>query len=271
MTKISDLKGFSYPLTPKGISSVVGNPPWYYGTEHLNIAYKADPNAVAAFLPEPLGPGDEPDMVYVSFSKWWSLCDNQLDMPFVNPERTWYTETIVWVCCSYKGQQGQTCVLSWVDNDFTLARGWFMGFPKKLGRTYKTDYHPMNPKMKPLGPGSRLKGYLIAHEERLMEGTLDIKEKITPADLPKPMGLPAFNIRHFPSIVRGAPPSVLELVKLDIEDVRHGDVWSGEGTLKFFSSEIEEHTLLAPKEIVGAYYFTSSSTIMGGQVLHSWV
>jgi hypothetical protein len=83
--------------------------------------------------------------------------------------------------------------------------------------------------------------------------------------------LPVYNIRHFPSIVPGAPPSVLELVRLFVENVRYGDVWSGEATIKLFPSEIEEHTRLEPKEVIGGYCFTGGSTILGGELLHSWV
>jgi acetoacetate decarboxylase len=104
-----------------------------------------------------------------------------------------------------------------------------------------------------------------------MEGTVEIKGRITPQELPEPMGLPVYNIRHFPSIVAGAPPSVLELVKLHLENVRYGDVWHGDGTIVLFPSEIQEHTLLVPREIIGGYYFSNGSTIRGGELLHSWV
>jgi hypothetical protein len=64
-----------------------------------------------------------------------------------------------------------------------------------------------------------MKGYVCAHGERLIEGTLEIEKKIACEELPRPMGLPIFHIRHFPSIVLGAPPSVLELVRLGAENV----------------------------------------------------
>jgi len=272
MTKITDLKGYSYPLTPRGISSIVGDLPWHYGTEYVHIAYRADPDAIAAYLPEPLTPGPEPDRAYVAFSRWWSLWDNQPDMAFVCPERTQYHEAAIWIGCSYQGQPGQMCVHIWVDNDFTMARGWFMGFPKKLGQIQITQYHPCNPIMPALGPGVRLKGIVAAHGERLIEGTLRIVRRITRAELPYPIGAPLFHIRHFPSIVWGAPPSVLELVSLGAENVRYGDdIWAGEGSLRFFPSEIEEHMPLAPREIIGAYHYTSGYTFPGGQVLHRWV
>ena len=66
-------------------------------------------------------------------------------MAFTNPERTQYRECAIWVGCSFQGTPGQICLLIWVSNDFTMARGWFMGFAKKLGQTYLTEYHPLNP------------------------------------------------------------------------------------------------------------------------------
>jgi acetoacetate decarboxylase len=247
MTTINDLRGFCYPLTPGGVSSLVGDLPWHYATEYLTIAYRTDPAAITAYLPEPLAPGLEPDLAYVAFSRWWSLWDNQPEMAFTNPERTQYRECAIWVGCSFQGTAGQVCLQVWVSNDFTLARGWFMGFAKRLGQIYLTEYHPLNPRMPLLGPGAKMKGYVCAHGERLIEGTLAIEKKIACEELPQPMGLPIFHIRHFPSIVRGAPPSVLELVRLGAENVRYGeDLWAGRGTLRFFPSEIEEHPAARP-------------------------
>lgn len=272
MTTMKDLKGFCYPLTPGGTSSLVGEMPWHYAAEYVNIVYRTDPAAIAAYLPEPLEPGPEPDIAYVAFSKWWALWDNQPEMAFTNPERTQYRECAIWVGCSFQGTPGQICLQIWVSNDFTLARGWFMGFAKKLGQTYITEYHPLNPAMHPLGVGSKLKGYVCAHGERIIEGTMEIAHKISPADLPKPMGLPVFHIRHFPSIVRGAPPSVLELVRLGVANLRFSeDIWAGNGTLTFFPSDIEEHMTLVPREIIGAYHFSLGYSFPGGEVLFKWV
>jgi len=103
-------------------------------------------------------------------------------------------------------------------------------------------------------------------------GTMELAHKISLADLPKPMGLPVFHIRHFPSIVRGAPPSVLELVRLGVANLRFSeDIWAGNGTLTFFPSEIEEHMTLVPREIIGAYHFGLGYSFPGGEVLYKWV
>ena len=50
------LKGFNYPLTPKGKSTLNPPPPWYYSADFLNIEFWADPSAVTATLPTGLDP-----------------------------------------------------------------------------------------------------------------------------------------------------------------------------------------------------------------------
>lgn len=271
MTSIRDLKGFSYPLTPGGSSAVVGEMPWHYAAEYLSVLYRTEPGRIARYLPEPLEPGPDPDIAYVAFSKWWSLWDNQPDMAFTNPERTQYREFAIWVGCSYRGVPGQTCVHIWVDNDFTMARGWFTGFPKKFGQAYMTEYHSLNPAMKRVGPGARFKGIGSAHGERLIEGTLEVARQIPATELPAPIGLPLYNIRHFPGVAQGKGPSVLELVRLGANNVSYGEeTWAGSGGLKFFPSQIEEHELLAPREVLGAYRYSSGYTFPGAEVLHSW-
>jgi hypothetical protein len=51
------LKGFHYPLTPKGKSTLNPAPPWYYSADFLSIEFWADASAVVALLP----PGLEVD------------------------------------------------------------------------------------------------------------------------------------------------------------------------------------------------------------------
>jgi acetoacetate decarboxylase len=267
-----NLKGFCYPLTPKGVSSLVGELPWYYAAEYLTVLYRTDPDAIAEFLPDPIKPGPNPGLAYVAFSKWWSLWENQRDMAFTNPERTQYKEAAIWTGCSYEGHPGQICLLIWVDNDFSMARGWFMGFPKKMGQIHITEYNPLNPLMQPVGEGTRFKGFVCSHGERLIEGTMRARNRIPREELPEPLGLPIFHIRHFPSICPGCPDSVAELVKLGAEDVRYSEeIWQGEGSLNFIPSEIEEHSALKPVEILGAYKYASGYTFPGADVLYSWV
>ena len=271
MAGLSKLKGYSYPLTPEGRSSIVGNFPWHYGTEYLNILYRVDPDEVRKWLPDGVELGDHPDLAYAAFSKWWSVWEEDKDLPSVNPERTQYKEAAIWVGCSYNGLQAQMCLPIWVDNDFSMARGWMMGFPKKLGQISITDYNDCNPGMPKLGPGVKITGIVSSHLERLMKGTLTIEKQVTPADLPLPMGRPLVHLRHFPSLVPGAKPSVCELVKLGATNKTADPVvWAGKGELEFYPSDIEEHMGLAPKEVLGAYWFRNGYTFDGAEILHDY-
>jgi acetoacetate decarboxylase len=272
MAQIEDLKGFCYPLSPTGKSSLLGNFPWHYGTEYLTISYKADPDEIAKWIPKPLEPGPELGMAYVAFGKWWSVADAGRDMMHVNPGRTQYKEAAIWVGCSYKGEPGQMCIPIWVDNDFAMARGWFQGFGKKFGNISITEYHPLNPAMGEVGVGSKISGIVSSHDEKLITGSLTIDRKIDRADLPAPLCRPLFHLRHFPSLTPGSKPSVLELVKLGAVDWRWDPViWAGKGELEFFPSEIEEHMPLAPKEIVGAFRYRNGYTFPGAEVIYDYL
>jgi hypothetical protein len=50
------LKGFNYPLTPRGKSTLNPLPPWHYSADFLSIEFWADPAAVASTLPFGLDP-----------------------------------------------------------------------------------------------------------------------------------------------------------------------------------------------------------------------
>lgn len=269
MTKINELKGFSYP-SPKGVSNVVGGLPWHFGTEHMCVVYRSDPVAVASYLPEPLEPSSEPDRVIVDFGKWYSLWD-QSEQAVINPERTWYQETVHWIGCRFQGEDARFCVQTWVNKDFSLVRGMIMGFNKRFGETYKSTYQQQNPAMPALGPGTSIGAYTASHGERLFEGRLDIEREIPYEQIPALMQWPQINLRYFPSLEPDGKPAVCELVRLHATDARTGVAYAGKAELKLFPSVLEEHTSLEVREIIGGYYFENGCTITGGEVLHSWV
>lgn len=272
MSSFDKIKSFTYPLTTTGKSALLGAYPWHYGTEYLNIVYRTDPAKIEAWLPKPLELSKKnPDIAYVAFSKWWSVWEDSKDMAFINPERTQYKEAAVWVGCSFNGQEGQICLPIWVDHDFSMARGWMMGFYKKFGQIDITDYTPLNPAMPAEGPGVKMKGIVSAHGERLIEGGIEIEKKIAREELPRPMGLPLFHIRHFPSIIPGEKPAVCELVKLGATNWNYDEtIWTGKGHLKFYESEIEEHTDFKPIEVLGAYRFRNGYTFPGAERVYDW-
>ena len=132
-----ELKGFMVPRTPEGRSSVVPRPPWHYSGDVLTIEYRAEPARVAALLPDGVDLAEEdPGAVAIIWADWQSCSDSQVEL--LDPVRSQYKECFVVIRCRYNGEHYSRCVYIWVDKDFALARGWYQGYPKKLGSIWMT-------------------------------------------------------------------------------------------------------------------------------------
>jgi acetoacetate decarboxylase len=114
-------------------------------------------------------------------------------------------------------------------------------------------------------------GFVSAHGERLIEGELAIERTITKDELPAMMNWGQVNLRYFPSMTPGGPPAVCELLQLDAKNFRFGQAFAGAGKIELFESNLEEHTDLVVREVLGACYFENGATVTGGTVLHSWL
>lgn len=276
---LADLKGYSVPLSPKGTAEIVGGLPWHFGVDILSIHYRTDPDEIRKLLPEPLELSkEEPDMAYVWFGDWQGIWAGRHDQLGVNPERVLYKECLIGVRCSCNGVEGQRCVYIWVDKDFSLLRGWFMGFPKKLGSIWlgstNRHLHNLNPALREIGvgPGQKYAVTCESHGERLVTGAIELRRKITPTELPKPFGTDLYHTVHFPSadIETNNKPLVHQLVQLVSANLKFGEIWEGHGTLEYHESMFEEHTAIAPKEIVGAYLIPVGFTVLGTRLIRTY-
>ena len=275
---LADMKGFSVPFSPNGTAEIVGGLPWDFGVDILSIQYRTNPDEIRKLLPEPLELSkEEPDVAYVWFGDWQGLWEGDRGMLGVNPERTQYTECLIGVRCSYNGVEGHRVVYIWVDKDFSLTRGWFMGFPKKIGTvhmgTRNRFLHDLNPSMQSCGPGSKYAAICESHGERLVTAAINVEEKIGPNGLPKPFGTDLFHTLHFPSAdVNGqGKPLLHQLVQTVSSNTKFGELWKGTGELEYHPSLFEEHTGIAPKELLGAYIIPVGFRIEGTQLIHDYV
>jgi len=73
--------------------------------------------------------------------------------------------------------------------------------------------------------------------------------------------------RYFPSIERGAAPSMNELVTMKGYHVEGSPVWGGHATLEFHDSPVAELTRIAPREMIGGYYRSVGMSWDGGTLL----
>jgi len=262
------LRGYSLPLTPQGHSSLVEPPPWHFGGEIMQLAFRISKTKAKELIPPPLELTEEPGKGIVWFVEWISVSESNPDMVFINPERTMYQECLVMIQCSLNGEQGYFVPYIWVDNDFTLMRGFVQGFPKKLCQIYKTKLHELNPKIGGKRPGAKIKGICQAHGERIIEGSLMLTRKANQSELPL---VRLYLMRYFPSIEDVSNPAVHELVISEISNVRITDIWAGDTDLEFFVSDVEEVANLAPIEMLGGFSYSMGFTISGGKVVHQYL
>jgi acetoacetate decarboxylase len=239
------LKGFNYPLTPKGKSTLNPAPPWYYSADFLNIEFWSDPSAVAALLP----PGLAADRAAnghgnALFYDWQFSGENE---EYLDPARYQYREFFLLFDALYQGRPAVYCPYIFVDNDAAIARGWTQGYPKRLGQVFQTRYYAATGKAGPsLGPGSKFAGTLTSGGQRLAEGLVILKEPVTDLSLLKQR--PVVNLLHTPRLTAGNhdKPAVHELVENVPHDVKIEQAWVGEGSLTLPAARGEEMSDLAP-------------------------
>jgi acetoacetate decarboxylase len=239
------LKGFNYPLTPKGKSTLNPPPPWYYSADFLNIEFWSDPAAAAAVLP----PGLDPDPAAQGhanalFYDWQFTGANE---EYLDPARYQYRELFLLVDALFEGKPVAYCPYIFVDNDAAIARGWTQGYPKRLGQVFQTRYYAATGKAGPaLAAGSKFAGSLTASGRRLAQGLVTLKQPVTdPAVLKQ---RPIVNLLHTPRLAANNQdkPVVHELVENVPHDIKIEQAWIGDGLLTLPVVDGEEVSDLAP-------------------------
>ncbi len=224
------LKGFHYPLTPKGKSTLNPLPPWYYSADFLSIEFWADPAAVAAVLPAGLDADRAAKgRATALFYDWQFSASNE---EYLDPARYQYREFFILVDALFEGKSIAYCPYIFVDNDAAIARGWSQGYPKRLGQVFQTRYYAATGKAGPaLALGSKFAGSLTASGHRLAEAVITLKEPIK--DMAVMKQAPIVNLLHTPRLAAGKwdKPAVHELVENVPHDVKVEQAWMGDGSL----------------------------------------
>ncbi|HTF62855.1 MAG TPA: acetoacetate decarboxylase family protein [Edaphobacter sp.] len=239
------LKGFNYPLTPQGKSTVNPPPPWHYSSDFLNIEFWSDPSAVAAVLPPGLDLDPEAKGRGNAFFYDWQFSGENEE--YLEPARYQYREFFLLVDALYEGKPVAYCPYIFVDNDAAIARGWTQGYPKRLGQVFQTRYHAATGKAGPaLAPGSKFAGSLAAGGQRLAEGVVTLKQPVTDLSLLKQR--PVVNLLHCPRLAadKQDKPALHELVENVPHDVKIEQAWVGDGSLTLPVAKGEEISDLAP-------------------------
>jgi hypothetical protein len=156
-------------------------------------------------------------------------------------------------------------VYIWVDKDFALARGWYQGYPKKLGQIWMTRPVTVGRAGPRLEPGGRFGATLAANDRRLAEVTLTITGESDTGGFVN--ALPMLHSRYMPSIDPSLSPPLDELVTMRSRDVDLGPVYVGDPTVALFDAPAEELAALRPVETIAGYWRQVGATFVGGTSL----
>ena len=135
MPPVAELQGFMLPCSPEGEASIVPPPPWHYSGRRADrsstgpIPRTSRRCCQTASNPPP----EDPGAVAMIWADWQSCTTRGEEL--LDPVRSQYKECFVVVRCEPGGRDVLALRLIWVDKDFALARGWYQGYPKKLGRS----------------------------------------------------------------------------------------------------------------------------------------
>ncbi len=263
------MAGFLPPYTPDGASALVPEMPWHYSGTLLTVEYRTDVDRVRALLPADvdLAPED-PGAVAFIWADWQSCSADGREL--LDPSRSQYLETFAVVRCSFEGTTYSRCVLIWVTTDFAIGRGWFQGYPKKLGSIYVTRAMNHGRAAPRVAPGGTFGATLAAYDHRLATAKVTLRE---PSDTNGFVNaLPMLHHRTMPSIsassIAGGAMSLDQVVTMGGVDPDLGQPWRGDASLELFDSEWDQPASLLPvREVIGGYYREVGTTFAGGTLL----
>lgn len=261
---MNDVRGFLFPRTATGRSSLLPAPPWHYSGTMLTIEYRTDPDVVASLLPAPLAPADDdPGAVALIWAEW-QACSDGFD-ELLDPVRAQYAEAFLVARCRYRGQDYSRCLYIWVDRDDAMVRGHHQGYPKKLGSIRMTRPVTVGRAGPRLEPGGRFGATLAANDRRLAEATFTITGESDHAGFVN--ALPMIHHRWVPAIESDGSDSLAELVTMSGVDAEIGRTFTGDVELSLSDSPVEELSDLVVHETIAGYWREVGVTWNGGTTL----
>jgi len=257
------MKGFFYPRSATGQSSLIPSPPWHYSGDLLTIEFRTDPKRVADLLPAPLTLVDEdPGAVALIWADWQSCGDTKEEL--LDPIRAQYKEAFAVVRCKFDGRTYSRCIYIWVDKDFALLRGIHQGYPKKLGSIHMTRPHPFGPAPR-LAAGGRFGATLAAADRRIADAVIELTGPVEKNGFVN--GHPMAHHRWIPAI-DGKGDALSELIESTGAKFEGSPPWAAKvEQFRLFDSPTEELAGLEVKEIIGGYYRQIGVTWNGGRTL----
>jgi enduracididine biosynthesis enzyme MppR len=235
-------------------------PPWHFAGDALWVTYRADPGAVAAFLPPGLTPGPDPGAAAIGFYDWQWCGDAQAELD--DPVRAQFKECLIVLDCRLADRPVARFAYAWVDSAVPLVRGVVAGNPKMFGSVWLTRSLPVGRAGPRREPGARFTGVTSADGRRILSASVTLAGA---TDQPPPLSdRPPVHTRHFPAWEPGET-AMEELVFAACTDTEFADIWHGRAELAFHDVRDPDLALLAPVETTAGYVFSYAETLAPGR------
>jgi acetoacetate decarboxylase len=243
--KIADVRknAYSMPLTNP---SYPPGPYRFYNREYMVIAYRTDPDALRAVVPEPL-----------------EVIDPIVKWEFIRmPDSTGfgdYTECGQVIPVTFMGEKGAYVHSMYLDDESPIAGGreiW--GFPKKLASPQLRHENEV------------LVGELHYGAVRCAIATMGYKHKILPADpIMRALDEPNYVLKIIPHV--DGTPRICEIVRYHLQDVEFKGAWSGPAALELFHHALADVARLPVLEVLSGTHFIADLTLGLGEVVYDYL
>jgi len=211
------------------------------GARMLGILYETEPEVIKRLLPPPLEPAAEP----------WALC-YIADFPETNLGPA-YQEGAIFIRCQYEGETGNYCLSMPLNDEARLHNGRdIYGFPKKLGQV---ALHR---------EGNAAEGWIERHGIRFVTVRAELSVKLD--EPPLKVGS-NFLFKYMPAadLSRGFDGPVLLVRQRNEFDYHAFEMGAGE--ISFADSPHDPWSEIVCKQVIAAYFFTSTNRLLPGSVL----
>ncbi len=244
-------KGQSWPRTATGRSSLVEPLPHHISCDALHVTFRADPDAVAKFLP----PGLEP----LDSGEGWVMIAEMAKVSAENPQQMWrdpsrssYNECVLGFYCRFGERIGRYSALVWVDRDWSLGMGAIFGWGKRLGTIDRTRHQAVNPAFASGDPV--LGGTVSRYGRRVLSLSVAFPGGGTALEALPGHAASTFLYRYI------ASPSddvrdIEQIFELGFENVSMSGIRAGTAQLSFGDAEDEDLDLLGSVEVTGGYAY----------------
>jgi len=236
-------RAFAMPLTSPAFPH---GPYRFVDREYLIIAYRTDPAALEAVIPEPLT-FDEPIVKY----EFIRMPDST---GFGN-----YAESGQVIPVKFKGQEGNYTHAMYLNDGPPIYGGrelW--GFPKKYAQpSLSVDK-------------DTLIGTLDYGPVRVATGTMGFKHKaLDLKSVRASMEKPNYLLKIIPHV--DGSPRILEIVDYRLEDIIMKGAWSGPATLDLSPHALAPIAELPVREVLSATHIVADLTLGLGKVVYDYL